>query len=152
MGNDDEYGRRRQHVRSFHMGSERRAKGEGEFRYEDTENLLKNISTRTPKLNSLLRWSSFEMIGRRQLAVPNIFLEKTTNICCNLRGYFLFHVVTMKNKGFRYHVSDCFCKVLSESNLFAPCVCSDVEYRAGVAEVALDYLPTPEYESLRKLL
>lgn len=42
--------------------------------------------------------------------------QETTNICCNLRGYFLFHVVTMlnnnsTNKGFRYHVS---LKVLSD--------------------------------------
>jgi hypothetical protein len=42
--------------------------------------------------------------------------QETTNICCILRGYFLFHVVTMlnnntTNKGFRYHVS---LKVLSD--------------------------------------
>lgn len=90
------------------------------------------------------------MIGRRN---TQHLREKTTSICCNLRGYFLFHVVTMKQRipVITYH----YMEGIVESNLFVPCVRSSAVGR-GEEEEAVGggwiIFRKLLYESLRKLL
>lgn len=103
---------------------------EGEFRYEDTENLLKNISTRTPKLNSLLRWSSFEMIGKRRLAVPNIFFGENNKHMLYLEGLFLISCGDDEKQRIPLSRIWLLLQGIVES-VRSVCVCSDVEMGGG---------------------